>query len=156
MPFARFESMTSSICSRLSPPSLSWSPWHATRPRGDARHAVRRVARPGGRPRTFRLTSGIQRTHHPAFQNASQTSLGSRLRALVLIPNPEGSITRRSARVRPPEDRFTKVDERHVGTPKSPAAPPRLASLPSPRGARHQTAEKTLSSEELIAVSVVL
>jgi len=146
--------MTSSICPRRSPPSLSWSPCHATRPRRDARHAGRRVARPGSRPRTFWLTSGIRRTHHPAFQNASQTSHGSRLRAFVLTSNPEGSSASRRAGVRPPEDRSTKVNGDTLELRRAPQS--HLTPLPSPRGTHQQTAETPQRSEELFAVSVAL
>jgi len=154
MPLARFESMTSSICPCQSPPSLSWSPWHATRPRRDARHTGRRVALPGSRPRTFRPMSRIRRTHQSALQNASQTSHGSRLRALVLTAVPEGTSARRPASVRLPEDRSAKVNGDTSELRRAPQS--HLAPLPSPRGAHQQAAETPQSSEELFAVSVAL
>jgi hypothetical protein len=146
--------MTSSICPRQSPPSLSWSTWHVTRSRRDARHTRRRVARQGSRPRTFQPMSGIRRTHQPAFQNASQTSHGSRLQAVVLSAAPEGTSGRRPASVRPPEDRSAKVNGDTLELRRAPQS--HLASLPSPRGAHQQTAETPRRSEELFAVPVAL
>jgi len=146
--------MTSSICPRQSPPNLSWSPWHATRPRRDARHAGCRVARPGSRPRTFRPMSRIRRTRQPAFQNASQTSHGSRLQAFVLAAVPEGTCARGPTSVRPPEDRSAKVNDDTLELRRAPQS--HLSPLPSPCGAHQQTAETPESSEELLAVSVVL
>jgi hypothetical protein len=133
-------------------PLLVTVSYHAT-PKGRMKRR-RRVARPGSRPRTFRLRSGIRRTRHPAFQNASQTSHGSRLRALVLTADPEGSIARRRASVRPPEDRSTKVNGETLELRRAPQS--HLAPLPGPRGAHQQTRETPQSSEELVVVSVAL
>lgn len=105
--------MTSSICPRQSPPSLSWMRrGRPCDPEGTRSTPGVRDAQPGSRPRTFRLTSGIQRTRHPAFQNASQTPHGSRLRVIGLTANPEGP----SPGVRQASDLLRTLSRRSTAT----------------------------------------